>query len=175
MTSNEEFLQKLTEGQKLEVAVVKALRRLLPGYKVIQTPQDNDIDRYIYSLIDVVVEKDDHILFGVECKYGKEKYQKCLQKNGWDGDYNTVINGSSLHKYKQATFPVWVINLNEFCHKAFAADLPTILNSPQDYGKNVKKSGEVRYNIDSRTWMVYEDKFTLTDILTDILRKEKLC
>lgn len=167
-----EFVQKLTEGQKIELAVVDHLKKLLPGYKVIHTPQDNDIDRYIYSLIDVVVVKDDHIVLGVECKYGKEKYQKCLQKNGWDGDYNTPLNRSSLHRYKEATFPVWVININEFCHKAFAADLKTILSSPNDYGRNIKKSGEVIYNVDSRSWRRYEGDFDLTTILTDIIKEE---
>ena len=167
-----EFVQKLTEGQRIELAVVDHLKELLPGYKVIHTPQDNDIDRYIYSLIDVVVVKDDHIVLGVECKYGKEKYQKCLQKNGWDGDYNTPLNRSSLHRYKEATFPVWVININEFCHKAFAADLKTILSSPNDYGRNIKKSGEVIYNVDSRSWRRYEGDFDLTTILTDIIKEE---
>jgi len=172
MERNSSFSLKLAEGQKIELAVVNHLQELLPDYKIIHTPQDNDIDRYIYSLVDVVVIKDDRILFGIECKYGEEKYQKCLVKNGWDGDYNTPINRSSLHKYKEAGYPVYLININQFCHKAFAADLPTILGSPNDAGKNVKKSGEVIYNVDSRTWMVYEDKFRLSDILSDIIKKE---
>lgn len=174
MTSNEDFLQKLTEGQKLEEDVVDELQRLLPGYKVFQTPQDNEIDRYIYKLIDVVVEKDDHILFGIECKYGKEKLRNCKDVNGWDGDYNTVLNRHSLHNYKEAYFPVYILNYNEFCDKAFTADLPTILKSGNDAGRYVKSSGEVRYNVDSRTWNTY-DGLDLTRILTDILRKEKLC
>lgn len=166
------FKKNLAEGQKIENAVVDQLRELLPGYSIIHTPQDNEIDRYIYSLVDVVVVKGGRILFGVECKYGEEKYQKCLVKNGWDGDYNTPINRSSLHKYKEAGYPVYLININRWCHKAFAADLSTILNSPNDAGKNVKESGEVIYNVDSRSWMVYEDDFNLTDILADIIKKE---
>lgn len=172
MDKNDPFLQKLSEGQKIERAVVDHLTSLLPDCKIFQTPQDNEIDRYIYSLVDVVVMKGDHILFGIECKYGEEKYQKCLQKNGWDGDYNTPINRSSLHKYKEADYPVYLININRWCHRAFCADLPTILSSPNDAGRNIKKSGEVIYNVDSRSWMTYEDRFTLTDILSDIIRKE---
>lgn len=172
--NNDGFLQKLTEGQKLEQAVVITLKKLLPDYQVVHTPQDNDIDRYIYSLIDVVVEKDGRILFGIECKYGKEKLRNCLAVNGWDGDYNTVINQSSLHKYKEAYFPVYVLNYNQFCHKVFTADLKTLLGSPNDAGKYVKKSGEIRYNVDSRSWNTYEGKLDMTDILSDIIKKE-LC
>lgn len=167
-----DFRTNLSEGQQIELAVVDHLTTLLPDCKVFQTPQDNEIDRYIYSLVDVVVMKDDHILFGIECKYGEEKYQKCLIKNGWDGDYNTPINRSSLHKYKEADYPVYLININRWCHKAFAADLKTILGSPNDAGRNIKKSGEVIYNVDSRSWMTYEGQFRLTDILKDIIRKE---
>lgn len=174
MTNKECFLQNLTEGQQLELDVVKELQKLLPGYRVFQTPQDNEIDRYIYSLIDVIVEKGDHIVFGIECKYGKEKLRNCQVVNGWDGDYNTVLNRSSLHKYKDAYFPVWVMNYNEFCNKVFTADLPTVLKSPNDAGKYVKSSGDVRYNVDSRTWNIY-DGLDLTNILTDIIKKEKLC
>ena len=166
------FEDYLMEGQKVEEAVVDQLTRLLPGYKIVHTPQDNDLDRYIYSLIDVVVMKDDRILFGIECKYGKEKLRNCKLVNGWDGDYNTPLNRSSLHKYKEAGFPVYILNINSWCHKVFVADLPTILNSPHDRGQNIKKSGEERYNIDSRTWMTYEGKISLSTILTDIIKKE---
>lgn len=175
MENNENFRQKLVKGQQIEVSVQSHLQKMLPGYQVINTRQDNDIDRMIYSLIDVVVMKGDHILFGIECKLGTEKLRNCLKKNGWDGDYNTVINRSSLHQYKDATFPVYVININKFCHKVFVADLPTLLNSPNDAGRYVKTSGEIRYNIDSRSWTCYEGDVNLTDILSDILKKEKLC
>ena len=67
-----------------------------------------------------------------------------------------------------------ILNYNEFCDKAFTADLPTILKSGNDAGRYVKSSGEVRYNVDSRTWNTY-DGLDLTRILTDILRKEKIC
>lgn len=167
-----QFKDYLNEGQKVEEAVVDQLTRLLPGYKIVHTPQDNDLDRYIYSLIDVVVMKGDRILFGIECKYGEQKYQRCLQKNGWDGDYNTPLNRSSLHKYKEAGYPVYLININRWCHKVFVADLPTILKSPNDAGKNVKVSGEVIYNVDSRTWMTYEGKINLSSIIKDIIKKE---
>lgn len=170
-----DFKQKLASGQHIEYAVADHLQQLLPDCKVINTPQDNDIDRFIYSLVDVVVVRNDHILLGIECKYGREKLMNCLKRNGWDGDYNTVINASSLHKYKQATFPVYVMNFNSFCQKVLVADLPTVLNSPNDGGKNIKSSGEVRYNIDSRNWMIYSGDIHLKDILVDILKKEKLC
>ena len=172
MKDNRTFRQKLDVGHILENAVVEHLTRLLPDYRTFQTAQDNEIDRYIYSLVDVVVMKGDHIVFGIECKLGEEKYIKCLQKNGWDGDYNTPINRSSLHKYKQAYYPVYLININRWCHKAFCADLNTILGSPNDAGRNIKKSGEVIYNVDSRSWMTYEGDFSIDDILKDIIRKE---
>ena len=156
----------------VEEAVARRLQELLPDYQVINTIQDDPIQRYIYSLIDVVVMKGDHIVFGIECKRGEVKYQACLNRCGWDGDYNTPLNRSSLHKYKDAYFPVWVININEFCHKAFAAPLEVILQSPNDAGMNTKRSGEVIYNIDSRGWNTYEDPFTLKDILEDIIKKE---
>ena len=175
MANIDNFKEKLVKGQYIEFAVADCLKTMLHDYRVINTRQDNEIDRYVYSLIDVVVMKDDHIVLGIECKRGKEKLQCCLNKNGWDGDYNTVINASSLHQYKEATFPVYVINFNEFCHKVLVADLPTLLNSPNDAGRYVKKSGEIRYNIDSRKWMIYEGDIYLKDILLDILKKEKLC
>ena len=170
-----EFNETLKEGQVLEEAVVRKLRELLPDYDVVHTVQDNEIDRYRYSLIDVVVSFGDHILFGIECKIGFEKYLSCQVQNGWDGDYNTPINDSSLKKYKEAQFPVYLLNINTWCHRAFWADLKTILFSPNDAGKNHKKSGVIIYNVDSRGWKGYEGSFTLTTILKDIMKKEGLC
>ena len=175
MELTDSFEHKLENGQQIEHAVANRLKELLPGYEVINTNQDNTIDRMIYSLIDVVVMKGDHILFGIECKYSQTKLNNCKVVNGWDGDYNTVINRSSLKEYKNASFPVYVINFNKFCNKVFVADLPTLLKSGNDAGKYAKYSGEVRYNIDSRSWTRYEGGVHLTDILTDILKKEKLC
>ena len=166
------FTHNLTEGKKVEEAVVKVLQGLLPGYEVINTVQDDPIERFKYSLIDVVVMKGDHICFGIECKRSEVKYEACLNRCGWDGDYNTPLNHSSLMQYKDAYFPVWIVNINEFCHKAFAAPLPVVLKSPNDAGKNVKRSGEVIYNNDSRGWTVYEGDFKLSDILKDIIKKE---
>lgn len=166
------FKHKLTEGKKVEEAVVKVLQRLLPGYEVINTVQDDRVQRYKYSLIDVVVMQGEHICFGIECKRSEVKYEACLNRCGWDGDYNTPLNHSSLMAYKDAYFPVWIININEFCHKAFAAPLDVVLKSPNDAGMNVKRSGEVIYNNDSRGWNRYEGEFTLADILEDIIKKE---
>lgn len=172
MKGNTDFRHKLTEGKTVEEAVVKTLRTLLPDYEVINTVQDDPIERFKYSLIDVVVMKGDHIVFGIECKRGETKLQNCMTLNGWDGDYNTPLNNSSLMQYKDAYFPVWIININEFCHKAFAAPLDVVLKSPHDTGRNVKRSGEVIYNNDSRGWTVYEGDFKLSDILKDIIKKE---
>jgi len=166
------FKHKLAEGQTVEEAVARTLRTLLPGYEVINTIQDDPVERWRYSLIDVVVMKGDDIVFGIECKRGEVKYEACLNRCGWDGDYNTPLNRSSLKKYKEASFPVWIININEFCHKAFAAPLDVVLQSPNDAGRNVKRSGEWIYNNDSRGWTMYEGDFKLSDILKDIIKKE---
>lgn len=177
MQLSDSFEHKLENGQQIEYAVATRLRDLLPGYEVINTPQDNDIDRMIYCLIDVVVMKGDHICFGVECKYSQTKLNNCKVVNGWDGDYNTVINRNSLREYKEAYFPVYFINYNSWCNKSFTTDLQGLLRSGNDAGKYVKYSGDVRYNIDSRTWDEYDGFIDerLTDILSDILKKEKLC
>lgn len=167
-----DFRHKLTEGQKVEVAVAKTLKTLLPGYEVINTIQDDPVERWKYSLIDVVVMNGENIVFGIECKRSEVKYEACLNRCGWDGDYNTPLNRSSFRKYKEAGFPVWIVNINQFCHKAFAAPLDVILQSPNDAGQNNKMSGEVIYNVDSRGWTVYEGDFVLSDILKDIIKKE---
>ena len=167
-----DFRHKLAVGKTVEEAVAKTLRTLLPGYEVINTDQSDPIERFKYSLVDVVVMKGDHVCFGIECKRGDTKLLNCKKQNGWDGDYNTPLNNSSLMKYKEAYFPVWIININEFCHKAFAAPLDVVLKSPHDTGKNVKWSGEVIYNNDSRGWTVYEGDFKLSDILKNIIKKE---
>lgn len=170
------FEKHLEEGQELELAVVDQLNRLLPDRcRAIQTPQDNEIDRYIYDTIDVVVMKGDHIVFGIECKYGKERYRACQTLNGWSPDFNTPLNRQSLHRYKQAQFPVYLINVNSWCNRMFVADLPTILRSPNDSGRNRKSSGEERYNIDSTKWDQYEyyDKWSLMTPLADIIDKRK--
>ena len=123
------FEKHLEEGQILEQAVTDQLNRLLPDTcKAINTSQDNSIDRFIYSTVDVVVMKGDHIVFGIECKYGKEKYNACQALNGWDGDYNTPLNEKSVHRYKEAEFPVYVLNVNSWCGKMFTADLKTLNN-----------------------------------------------
>ena len=172
MDKNDPFLQKLSEGQFIEKAVRDRLQELLPEYTVRCTDQDTkSLEREEFSLVDVIVLKGDHPVLGIECKRSETKFRKCMEINGWDGDYNTPLNNTSLRKYKESQFPFWVININQFCHKAFAADLDTILKSRHDYGQK-KKSGVIIYNIDSSTWMTYEDRFTLTDILSDIIRKE---
>ena len=173
---NTSFLLNDAKGKEVEQSVVRHLKELLPDCTVLNTPQDNEIDRFLYSLIDVVVIKDGRIVFGVECKRGLEKYQACKNLCGWDGDYNTPLNGSSLHKYKAAQFPVWLININEFCHKALVAPLPVIMASPHDYGRNTKRSGETIYNVDSTNWNIYdyEGDVPMAGILQDIINKEGL-
>lgn len=172
MESNSSFTQHLVEGQLIEVAVRKQLQRLLPGYTVKCTDQTHlSKERDEYSLVDVVVLKDDKPVLGVECKRSETKFRKCDQINGWDGDYNTPLNNTSLRKYKESQFPFYVININQFCHKAFAANIDTILHSRHDQGQR-KPSGVIIWNLDSSTWMVYEGEFKLSDILTDIIKKE---
>ena len=174
MTTMVQFEKNLKEGQKVEEAVRDHIEKMLPDCKVFISKQDDDLERMIYSLVDVVVMKDSKVVLGIECKLSRKKYRYCLRHNGWDGDWNTPLNNTSLRKYREARFPFYVVNINEFCHKAYAADIPTILGSR--FGKEIrKKSGVLIENIDSHTWMVYEGKFSLTDILTDILKKEKLC
>lgn len=172
MERNSSFSHKLAEGQVIELAVRSHLQKLLPGYTIKCVDQDNkSLEREEFSLVDVVVLKGDHPVLGIECKRSETKFRKCLEINGWDGDYNTPLNNTSLRKYKESQFPFYVININQFCHKAFAANLDTILHSRHDSGQ-VKPSGVIIYNLDSSSWMVYEDEFKLTDILSDIIKKE---
>lgn len=171
------FEKNLKEGRRLEEAVKNCLKKRLIGYEVSVTNQGKDSpERETYSLVDVIVrEWDGRPVLGVECKLSETKYEACMNRNGWDGDVNTPLNNTSLHEYKKASFPFYIVNINTWCKRAFAADIPTILNSPNDAGRNVKKSGVIIYNIDSSSWMSWEGDFTITDILTDILKKEGIC
>lgn len=172
MENTTTFRQKLEEGQLIEAAVKSHLQRLLPGYTIKNVDQEqSSLEREEFSLVDVIVLKGDHPVLGIECKRSETKFRKCLEINGWDGDYNTPLNNTSLRKYKESQFPFYVININQFCHKAFAANLDTILHSRHDQGQR-KPSGVIIWNLDSSTWMVYEDDFKLTDILSDIIKKE---
>lgn len=169
------FNDNLNEGRRLEESVKTHLSLLLPSFDVQVTDQTDQIERIKWSLVDVVVKKDGHPVLGVECKLSETKYEACMARNGWDGDFNTPLNDSSLREYKKSPFPFYVVNINTWCHRAFAADIPTILSSPNDAGMNRKKSGVVIYNIDSSSWMSWEGDFKVTDILSDIIRKEGLC
>ena len=172
MENTTTFRQKLEEGQLIEAAVKSHLQRLLPGYTIKNVDQEqSSLEREEFCLVDVVVLKGDYPVLGIECKRSETKFRKCLEINGWDGDYNTPLNNTSLRKYKESQFPFYIININQFCHKAFAANLDTILHSRHDQGQR-KPSGVIIYNLDSSTWMVYEDDFKLTDILSDIIKKE---
>lgn len=169
------FEHNLVKGQQIEVYVKQWLKTLLPDCEVINTNQAlGSIERDKYHLCDVVVVKDGKTVLGIECKRSVKKYEKCLEHNGWDGDYNTPLNSSSLQKYKESEFPFYVLNINQFCHKIFIADIPTIINSPKDCSIR-KKTGVVIYNIDSSTWKEYNGDVKLSEIIKDILKKEKLC
>lgn len=175
MEYDSNFREKLAKGQQIEVSVKSHLERLLPGCEVINTNQEfGSEDRDTYHLCDVVVVKEGKTILGIECKRSTTKFQKCKQMNGWDGDYNTPLNSSSLRKYEESEFPFYVMNINQFCHKIFTADLMTILFSNRDKGM-VKDSGVIIYNFDSTTWNQYEGNVGLDQVLTDILKKEKLC
>lgn len=174
MQNADTFRSKLANGQLFEASVVRHLQELLPRYTVRGTIQDPDsLEREEFSLVDVIVLQGDRPILGIECKRSSTKFRKCLQINGWDGDYNTPLNNTSLRKYKESQFPFYVININQFCHKAFAADIDTILRSRHDNGQK-KPSGVVIWNLDSSGWMVYEGEFKLTDILKDIIKKERI-
>lgn len=175
MQKNDSFRSKLVNGQLLEVSVVDHLQRLLPGYTVRSTNQDHSsLEREEFSLVDVIVLKGDHPLLGIECKRSSTKFRKCREINGWDGDFNTPLNNTSLRKYKESQFPFYVLNINQFCHRVFTADIDTILKSRHDMGQ-VKESGVIIYNIDSSTWNCYEGNVKLDTVLLDILKKERLC
>lgn len=175
MENNVNFTANLEEGRMLERAVQKKLSELLPSYRVKMTDQGFDSkERDDYSLVDVVVLNAlEQPVLGVECKLSETKFKNCKKFNGWDGDFNTPINRTSLRKYKSSSFPFYLVNINKFCHRAFAASLQTILASPHDYGVE-KPWGALVYNVDSTNWMNWYEDFTLTDILTDIIRRE-LC
>lgn len=175
MDKYDNFKEKLVKGQQIEVGVKTQLERILPGSEVINTNQEfGSEERDIYHLCDVVVVKDGKTILGIECKRSTTKFHKCKQMNGWDGDYNTPLNSTSLRKYYQSEFPFYVLNINQFCHKVFTADIPTIMMSRRDKGM-VKDSGVIIYNFDSSTWTCYEGDVNLSQVLTDILKKEKLC
>lgn len=170
------FESNLRKGRMLEEAVRERLAELLPKYKVVMTQQDNSsLEREEYSLIDVVVLAGTRPVLGIECKWGDEILYCCQAVNGWPSDYNVVLNSTSLHKYKEAEFPVYVLNVNHWCHKAMVADLHTILSSPNDSGRWIKYSGVVRYNVDARGWIVYEADWTVRTIVADVVRREGLC
>lgn len=169
------FEHNLVKGQQIEAYVKLWLKRLLPDCEVINTNQEyGSKERDTYHLCDVVVVRDNITILGIECKWSCKKYEQCLDHNGWDGDYNTPLNSSSLQKYKESEFPFYVLNINNFCHKIFTADIPTILSSPKDCSIR-KKTGVVIYNIDSRNWTEYDGDVKLSEIIKDILKKEKLC
>lgn len=175
MEYDSNFKQKLVKGQQIEVSVKEHLKKMLPDCEVINTNQEfGSEERDIYHLCDVVVVKDGKTILGIECKRSTTKFLKCKEMNGWDGDYNTPLNSTSLRKYYQSEFPFYVMNINQFCHKIFTADISTILMSRRDKGIT-KNSGVVIYNYDSSSWTCYDGKIGLNQVLTDILKKEKLC
>ena len=173
MNLYDSFKNKLEVGQRIECAVRDQLQKLLPDCTVFVTRQDDPIERFKYNLGDVVVHKDGHTILGIECKRGNTKLKSCWSMNGWSGVWNTPINRSSWKEYQKAFFPVYVINLQEFAHKVFVADVPTIKNSK--FGLDMFVQGRWVHNIDSRGWTRYEDDVTLSVILMDILKKEGIC
>ena len=170
-----DFRSKLEKGQLIESGVCHILSRIFPDCVVKNTQQEfGSKDRDDYKLCDCVVIRNGVTILGIECKRSKEKFRKCMEFNGWDGDYNTPLNNTSIRKYKESDFPFYVLNVNEFCHKVFAADIHTIMKSRHDNGQK-KPSGTIIYNFDSSSWMTYTGDFKIQDVLTDIARKEGLC
>ena len=167
------FDTNLKKGQKVEESVRDLSQKLLPDCKVFVTDQSDPIERIKYNLVDVVVQKDGHTVLGIECKRNRTKWGICYKLNGWSGNWNTPINVTSWDQYLQAQFPVYIINIQEFAKKAYMADLDTVKNSK--FGVDWRVEGRDVHNIDSHTWKVYEGNFTLTDILSDIFRREGLC
>lgn len=175
MESSVIFNQKLGKGQVIERGVVKLLHSMMPDCDIKNTNQEwGSAERDEYNLCDCVVIRDGKTILGIECKRSAQKFLKCKEFNGWDGDFNTPLNNTSIKKYEESDFPFYVLNINEFCHKAFAADIKTISKSNHDKGIR-KPSGVVIYNYDSSDWMVYEETFTVRQILSDIMKKEGLC
>lgn len=173
MYSYKDFEGNLKKGQKVEESVRDLSQKMLPDCKVFVTDQSDPIERIKYNLVDVVVQKDGHTVLGIECKRNNKKMYASWKINGWSGDWNTPINKTSWDQYLQAQFPVYIINIQEFAKKAYMADLDTVKNSK--FGPDQRVGVRDVYNIDSHTWKVYEGKFTLTDILSDIFRREGLC
>ena len=175
MQYGKDFREKLEQGQLIEYSVKEHLQELLPHCEVINTNQEKDSpERDIYHLCDVVVIDNGKPILGIECKRSQTKFLKCRELNGWDGDYNTPLNSTSIRKYMDSEFPFYVLNINQFCHRIFTADIITIMLSRRDRGQ-VKDSGVIIYNYDSSTWTCYEGKVGLDLVLTDILKREKLC
>lgn len=175
MQYGDNFKQKLAKGQLIEVSVMNHLTRLLPDCKVINTNQEwGSQERDIYHLCDVVVERDGKPVLGIECKRSIHKFNKCMEICGWDGDWNTPLNSTSLKKYQESEFPFYILNINQFCHRIFTADIDLINQSTHDKGK-VKPSGVIIYNFDSSNWNCYQGNIGIDQVLTDIIKKEKLC
>lgn len=169
-----DFSKNLSEGQLIEVNVVKQLQHLCPGCEIKNTNQDKGAEeRDIYHLCDVVIIKDGKTVLGIECKRSMEKFYSCEEKYGWDGDYNTPLNNTSIRKYRDAEFPFYILNINQFCHKIFTADIMTVLKSRSACVR--KDNGVIIYNYDSTNWNEYSGNVHLSEVLQDILKKEKLC
>lgn len=176
MTNYDSFEQKLKVGQKVEKGILDLLTTILPvGYEVVNTDQTRgSTQRNDYSLIDVVILKDGQPVLGIECKRSQTELRQCWKMNNWSPLHNTVINGSSLRKYQEAKFPYWIINVQEWAHRIYAAHKNMVLNSrcgPKIY----KKSGGYMMNICSETWYEYKGDVKMSTVLKDILKKEKIC
>lgn len=157
------FYEKLEKGQKLEKSVFETIKEL--GYEVIMTDQrPGSPERQKYHLCDVVILDR---LWGIECKLSTEKYKKCKEHNGWDGDFNTPLNESSIMEYNRADFPIYLLNINVFCRKAFWIKVSDLPKCRHDMG--IKKGGERVINYDSSSWNSYEGDFNIRDIIKDIL------
>lgn len=168
MERNDTFERKLTFGQQIENAVKRILKEKFPHYSVRMTDQTKgSSDRDNLCLVDVIVEKEGRPVLGIECKRSATKFYSCLDKNGWDGNNNTPLNKSSLEHYKQADFPFYIININQFCHTILVASIEQVLHSPHDPGIR-KPWGEVIYNFDCTLWKHYYNT-KLTEIIDNII------
>lgn len=175
MKVTDSFVKKLENGQVVEQAICKHLRTLLPDCEVRITEQSfGASDRDRYSLVDVIVLKDNQPILGIESKRSSTPFRKCKDFCGWESRYNTPLNNTSIRKYQESTFPFYILNINQFAHMAFTADIHTILESDHDLGQK-KPSGVIIYNYNSSSWMTYRGQFKLTQILQDILKKENIC
>lgn len=176
MTLNDSFEDKLKVGQKVEKGIIDLLTKLLPpGYTVLNTDQTRgSVQREDYSLIDVVILKDKNPVLGIECKRTQTELRNSWKMNNWSPLHNTVINGSSLRKYQEADFPYWIINVQEWAHRVYAAHKNMVLSSrcgPKIY----KKTGGYMLNICTETWYEYKGEVKMKKVLEDILKKEKIC